>query len=113
MNVEDSLYFKQLASRVPVSNIVLEYAGALVHKTRPNEQGSDTARSYIYWGAGPRASQNLILGAKCNALLHGKYSPDIEDVQAVAVAILRHRVVLNYKAEADGLKVDALIKQLM
>jgi MoxR-like ATPase len=85
----------------------------LVHKTRPNDQGSDTARNYISWGAGPSASQNLILGAKCYALLHGKYSPDIEDVKAVAIAILRHRVVLNYKAEADGLKVEEVIRQLM
>ncbi len=113
MSGEDILYFQQLVRKVPVPDNVLEYAVGLVHKTRPNDQGSDTARNYISWGAGPRASQNLILGAKCYALLHGKYSPDIEDVKAVAIPILRHRVVLNYKAEADGLKVEGIIKQLM
>ncbi|HPI55413.1 MAG TPA: MoxR family ATPase [Chitinophagaceae bacterium] len=113
MSGEEILYFQQLVRRVPVPDNVLEYAVRLVHKTRPNEQGSDTARSYISWGAGPRASQNLIMGAKCHAILHGKYSPDIEDVKAVAIAILRHRVVLNYKAEADGLKVEEVIRQLM
>ena len=113
MSGEEILYFQQLVRRVPVPDNVLEYAVRLVHKTRPNDQGSDTARSYISWGAGPRASQNLIMGAKCHAILHGKYSPDIEDVKAVAIAILRHRVVLNYKAEADGLKVEEVIRQLM
>jgi MoxR-like ATPase len=113
MSGVEILYFQQLVRRVPVPDNVLEYAVRLVHKTRPNDQGSDTARSYISWGAGPRASQNLIMGAKCHALLHGKYSPDIEDVKAVAIAILRHRVVLNYKAEADGLKVEEVIRQLM
>ena len=113
MSGDEILYFQQLVRRVPVPDNVLEYAVRLVHKTRPNDQGSDTARSYISWGAGPRASQNLIMGAKCHALLHGKYSPDIEDVKAVAIAILRHRVVLNYKAEADGLKVEEVIRQLM
>jgi len=92
---------------------VMEYAVSLVHKTRPNEQGTDFARQYISWGAGPRASQNLILGAKCHALLKGKYSPDIEDVQAVALSILRHRVVRNYKAEAEGLSIEDVINKLM
>jgi MoxR-like ATPase len=71
------------------------------------------ARSYVSWGAGPRASQNLILGAKCHALLHGKYSPDIEDVKAVTLPILRHRVVRNYKAEAEGLKIEDIIQRLL
>ena len=113
MTGAEILYFQQLVRRVPVPDNVLEYAVGLVHKTRPNEQGSDLARSYISWGAGPRASQNLILGAKCYALLHGKFSPDIEDVKAVALPILRHRVVRNYKAEAEGLKIEDLISRLM
>lgn len=113
MGAEEILYFQQLVRRVPVPDNVLEYAVKLVHKTRPNDQGSDLARTYISWGAGPRASQNLILGAKCYALLHGKFSPDIEDVKAVALPILRHRVVRNYKAEAEGLKIEELIAKLM
>ncbi len=110
---EEILYFQQLVRRVPVPDNVMEYAVSLVHKTRPNEQGTDFARQYIAWGAGPRASQNLILGAKCHALLKGKYSPDIEDVQAVSLAILRHRVVRNYKAEAEGLSIEDVIAKLM
>ncbi len=113
MTGAEILYFQHLVRRVPVPDNVMEYAVGLVHKTRPNEQGSDLARSYISWGAGPRASQNLILGAKCYALLHGKFSPDIEDVKAVALPILRHRVVRNYKAEAEGLKIEELISRLM
>ncbi|MBK7763015.1 MAG: AAA family ATPase [Bacteroidetes bacterium] len=113
MTGEEILYFQHLVRRVPVPDNVMEYAVALVHKTRPNEQGSDLARNYISWGAGPRASQNLILGAKCNALLRGKFSPDIEDVKSVALPILRHRVVRNYKAEAEGLKIEDLINKLM
>ncbi len=112
MTADEILYFQQLVRRVPVPDNVMEYAVSLVHKTRPNTQGSELARTYISWGAGPRASQNLILGAKCNALLHGKYSPDIEDVKAVALPILRHRVVRNYKAEAEGLSIETLIHKL-
>jgi MoxR-like ATPase len=113
MSGAEILYFQHLVRRVPVPDNVMEYAVGLVHKTRPNDQGSDLARNYISWGAGPRASQNLILGAKCYALLHGKFSPDIEDVKAVALPILRHRVVRNYKAEAEGLKIEELIFRLM
>ncbi len=113
MGAEEILYFQQLVRRVPVPDNVMEYAVKLVHNTRPNEQGGATAKSYISWGAGPRASQNLLLGAKCYALLQGKYSPDIEDVKAVCLPILRHRIVRNYKAEAEGLKTDDIIKQLM
>jgi MoxR-like ATPase len=113
MSGEEILYFQQLVRRVPVPDNVMEYAVGLVHKTRPNAQGSELARTYISWGAGPRASQYLILGAKCYALLHGKFSPDIEDVKAIALPILRHRVVRNYKAEAEGLKIEDLIKRLM
>jgi len=113
MSGEEILYFQGLVRRVPVTDNVMEYAVRLVHKTRPNEQGSDIARNYISWGAGPRASQNLIMGAKCYALLHGKFSPDIEDVKAVALPILRHRLVRNYKAEAEGLKIEDIIAKLL
>jgi MoxR-like ATPase len=85
-----------------------------VHKTRPNTAlGSQQANHYLEWGAGPRASQHLIVGAKCNALLNGKYSPDIEDVQAVAYPILRHRIVRNFKAEAEGITVEKIIQELL
>jgi MoxR-like ATPase len=113
MGAEEIVYFQQLVRRVPVPDNVLEYAVGLVHKSRPNKTGSDVAQNYIAWGAGPRASQNLILGAKCHALLQGKYSPDIEDVKAVAISVLRHRLVRNYKAEAAGLSIEKLIEQLM
>jgi MoxR-like ATPase len=87
---------------------------SLVQKTRPtNSTAPDIAKQYISYGAGPRASQYLILGAKCHALLQGKYSPDIEDVQAMALAVLRHRVVRNYKAEAEGMTQEKLIKGLL
>lgn len=113
MSGEEIIYFQHLVRRVPVPDNVMEYAVGLVHRTRPNQQGSDLARSYISWGAGPRASQNLIMASKCYALLHGKYSPDIEDVKAVALPILRHRVVRNYKAEAEGLSIEEIIGRLL
>jgi len=109
---EDILYFQDLVRRVPVPDNVLEYIVRLVQKTRPGT-GGDTAKQYIAYGAGPRASQYLALGAKCHALLQGKYSPDIEDVTAMALPVLRHRVLRNYKAEAEGITQDALIKQLL
>lgn len=113
MSGEEIMYFQHLVRRVPVPDNVMEYAVGLVHRTRPNQQGSDLARNYISWGAGPRASQNLIMASKCYALLHGKYSPDIEDVKAVALPILRHRVVRNYKAEAEGLNIEEIISRLL
>jgi MoxR-like ATPase len=113
MGADEILYFQQLIRRVPVPDNVLEYAVKLVHKTRPNEYGSEVAKNYIAWGAGPRAGQNLILGAKCHALLHGKYSPDIENVQAIANNVLRHRVVRNYKAEAEALKIEDIIARML
>ena len=108
------LEFQELVRRVPVPDNVLEYAVGLVHKTRPaNASAPDIAKQYIAYGAGPRASQYLILGAKCHALLNGKYSPDIEDVRAMALPVLRHRVVRNYKAEAEGITQERLIQELM
>ena len=103
-----------MVRKVPVADNVIEYAVGLVHKTRPNTtSGSGEANNFLEWGAGPRASQFLVLGAKCNALLNGKYSPDIEDVKAVAVPILRHRIVRNFKAEAEGITVDDIIRKLL
>lgn len=111
---EEILAFQQLVRRVPVADNVVEYAVKLVHKTRPNtEMASAEATKYLEWGAGPRASQNLILGAKCNALINGKYSPDIEDVKAIALAVLRHRMVRNFKAEAEGVSVEDIVKKLI
>lgn len=106
--------FQHLVRRVPVPDNVVEYAVKLVHKTRPDGDLATTdTKNYLEWGAGPRASQNLILAAKCNALLNGKYSPDIEDVKAVALAVLRHRIVRNFKAEAEGISVNEIVKRLI
>ncbi len=106
-------YFQQLIRKLPVADNVLEYAVKMVSKTRPNTSyATAETNKYLSWGAGPRASQNLIVGAKCHAAINGKYSPDIEDVQAVAEAILRHRIVRNYKAEAEGISAADIIKRL-
>jgi len=111
---DEIMAFQQLVRRVPVVDNVVDYAVRLVHKTRPNtEMGSTQANQYLEWGAGPRASQHLIVGAKCNALLNGKYSPDIEDVQAIALPILRHRIVRNFKAEAEGITEQKIIQELL
>jgi MoxR-like ATPase len=107
-------YFQQLIRRIPIADNVLEYAVKLASKTRPNRADSlPRVNSYIAWGAGPRASQYLVLGAKCYAATKGKYSPDIDDVKAVAIPVLRHRVFKNYKAEAEGLTIDQLITELL
>lgn len=114
MTAEEINYFQQLVRRVPVPDNVYEYAVKLVARTRPNTpMAHQLTNLYISWGAGPRASQYLIIGAKCNALLNGKFSPDIEDVRAVALPILRHRIVRNYSAEAEGYSMDQLITQLL
>ncbi|MGE6221422.1 AAA family ATPase [Nubsella zeaxanthinifaciens] len=106
-------YFQKLIRNIPVTDNVLEYAVKLVAKTRPNSEfATAEINKFISWGAGPRASQFLILGAKCHAAISGKYSPDIEDVQAVAEGILRHRIVRNYRAEAEGLSIEQIIKNL-
>lgn len=108
------LEFQKLIRKVPVADNVIEYAVNLVHKTRPDaEKGSDMAKNYLEWGAGPRASQYLVRGAKCNAILSGKYSPDIEDVQSIAKPVLRHRIVRNFKAEAEGITVDKIIESIL
>jgi MoxR-like ATPase len=113
LNAEQITYFQQLVRNIPVADNVLEYAVKLVAKTRPNgEFATPQIKRLLNWGAGPRASQYLILGAKCHAVLNGKYSPDIEDVQAIAKPVLRHRIVRSYHAEADGLSTDDIIASL-
>ncbi len=111
---EDILTFQELVKKVPVVDNVFEYAVSLVHKTRPfTEKSHEISNEYLEWGAGPRASQFLILGAKCHALISGKYSPDIEDVKAVALPILRHRIVRNFKSEAEGLTEEKILESLL
>ncbi|MCB9295768.1 MAG: AAA family ATPase [Lewinellaceae bacterium] len=105
--------FQQLIRKVPIADNVLEYAVSLATQTRPNTgRATEKVNNYISWGAGPRASQYLVLGAKCHAAIHGKYSPDIEDVQAIAKYVLRHRIVRNYKAEAEGVTEENIIESL-
>ncbi|WP_371258982.1 AAA family ATPase [Flammeovirga sp. SJP92] len=114
MGSEEILYFQHLIRRVPIADNVVEYAVKLVHKTRPNsELADDYTNKFVDWGAGPRASQYLVIAAKCHAILSGKYSPDIEDIKAVAVSVLRHRVVRNFKAEAEGITIVDIIKKLL
>lgn len=108
------LAFQSLVRRIPVTDHVLEYAVGVVAKTRPLEPKADSlAKEYLSWGAGPRASQNLILGAKAHAAMHGRFTPDIQDVQAIAPAVLRHRIVRNYKAEAEGIFETDIIRKLL
>jgi len=110
---EEITGFQKLIRRIPVADNVVEYAVAVVNKTRPNDNSAtDLVKEYVDWGAGPRASQNLILAAKTHAAIHGKFSPDIENVQAVARGILRHRIIKNYKAEAEGITDEEVIKSL-
>lgn len=113
LTAEDILAIQSLIKDIPVSDNVYQYAVRLVSKTRLNKSDNTTAKQYLYWGAGPRASQYLIIGAKCHAALNGKYSPDIEDVNAVAVSVLRHRIVLNYAAQAEELTSEAIINKLI
>jgi len=114
ISAEEILYFQHLVRKIPVADNVVEYAVKLAVKTRPNNTvDNKLAQQYLSWGAGPRASQYLVLGAKCHAALNGKYSPDIEDVRAVAHHVLRHRIVRNYKAEADGMNVEDIISKLV
>ncbi len=114
MQAEEIIYFQNLIRKLPVAENVMEYAVKLASSTRAgNEFASDVVNNYLSWGAGPRASQYLIIGAKCHAAINGKYSPDIEDVKAVAEPILRHRIVRNYKAEADGFTIKKIINGLL
>jgi MoxR-like ATPase len=108
------VFFQDLVRKVPVTENVMEYAVKLASRTRPNTSGAHRmANEYINWGAGPRASQFLIVGAKCHAAINGKYAPDIDDVNAIAYSILRHRIVRNYKAEAEGVSVEHIVDNLV
>lgn len=114
MSSEEIIRFQALIREIPVADNVLEYAVKLVGRTRINDASApQLTKDFITWGAGPRASQYLIIGAKCHAVLKGKYAPDIEDVKAVAKPILRHRLVRNYKAEAEGYSMDKIITELL
>jgi MoxR-like ATPase len=114
LNAEEILFFQNLVRKIPVADNVYEYAVKLASRTRPHNNGSHQwADNYLTWGAGPRASQYLIIGAKCHAAIHGKYSPDIEDIKAIAATVLRHRIILNYKAEAEGIRVGDIINKLL
>jgi len=112
LDAQQILNFQELVRAIPVPENVIHYAIKLVQKTRIRTSAADPlAIKYLEWGAGPRASQNLILGAKCHALMHGKFSPDIEDVIAVAKPVMRHRIIINYKAESEGFTTDRLIEE--
>lgn len=114
LQADEIIYFQNLIRRIPVPDNVYEYAVKLVGRTRPDaHEPHPWTRDYITWGAGPRASQYLIIGAKCHAAINNKYSPDIEDVQAVANNVLRHRIVRNYKAEAEGIQVEHIVEKLL
>lgn len=113
-SAQEIIDFQHLIRRIPVADNVIEYAVALVGKTRPNSKlSNDFVKNYLDWGAGPRASQNLILAAKAHAAFNGKFSPDIEDVKAVAIGILRHRIIKNYKADAEGITEEMIIDKLL
>jgi MoxR-like ATPase len=111
---EEIICFQDIIRKIPINDNVLNYAVTLAAKTRPdNSMAADVSNQYLKWGAGPRASQYLVVGAKTHAALHGKYSPDIEDVKAVAPSILRHRIIKNYKAEAENISVEEIIGKLL
>tara|TARA_B110000008_G_C16852946_1_gene517528 strand:- start:27 stop:980 length:954 start_codon:yes stop_codon:yes gene_type:complete len=112
-SAEEILDFQKLIMKIPVADNVINYAVTMVGKSRPDSIGSNSiVKQYVDWGAGPRASQNLILAAKTFAVINNKLSPDIEDVQAVAIGILRHRIIKNYKAESDGISIESIVKSL-
>ena len=114
MSAEQIMECQQVITKLPVTDNVLQYAVSLVAKTRPNsDKSAEVVKQYIEWGAGPRASQFMLMAAKCHAAINGKYAPDIEDVKAVAKPILRHRIVMNYKAEAEGMSVDQIIESIL
>jgi len=114
ITAEEILFFQNLVRKIPITDNVLEYAVRLASKSRPGtNMATKEVNEYVTWGAGPRASQFLVLGAKAHAAINGKYSPDMEDVRAVAAPILRHRMVRNYKAEAEGLSIEKIIANLL
>ena len=114
LTLSSLLAYQDLIRRIPVSDHVVEAAVTMVHKTRPaNDLATEATKEFITWGAGPRASQNLILAAKCRSLMHGRYSPNVEDVRAVAIAVLQHRIILSYKAESKGYSASDIIEMMI
>jgi len=114
MNADEIIYFQTLIRKIPIADNVLEYAVKLVQKSRPNtEKAADIIDQYTSWGAGPRAAQYLVLGAKCHAAMNGKYSPDIDDIKAIAIPVMRHRIFRNYKAEAEGYSIEKIINSIL
>ncbi|MBT5090325.1 MAG: MoxR family ATPase, partial [Flavobacteriales bacterium] len=114
MSAEQIMECQEVITKLPVTDNVLQYVVSLVAKTRPNSDiAAEVVKQYIEWGAGPRASQFMLMAAKCHAAINGKYAPDIEDVKAVAKPILRHRIVMNYKAEAEGMSIDKIIESIL
>ncbi len=114
LSAEEILHYQGLVRRIPVPDNVLEYAVKLVSRTRPGTPAAPAViNDHVSWGAGPRASQYLVVGAKAHALAHGRFSPDIADVQAVATSILRHRLVRNYKAEAEGVSIERMVTEIL
>ncbi|MCQ2260280.1 MAG: AAA family ATPase [Bacteroidales bacterium] len=113
MSAEEILCYQSVIRRMPVPDNVCQYAVRLSSSTRPGTEGAQLATKYLSWGAGPRASQYLVMGAKTHAAMQGKYSPDMEDVNAVALEVLRHRIVRNYYAEAEGISIEEIVGQLI
>ena len=114
MSAEQIMKYQDVITKLPVTDNLLQYAVSLVAKTRPNSnKAADIVKQYIQWGAGPRASQFILMAAKCHAAINGKYAPDIVDVKAVAKPVLRHRLVKNYKAEAEGMSIDQIIELIL
>jgi MoxR-like ATPase len=114
MSAEEIMRYQEVIKKLPVTDNVLQYVVSLVAKTRPDsDKATNIVKQYIEWGAGPRASQFMLMAAKCHAAINGKYAPDIEDVKAVAKPILRHRLVKNYKAESEGMSVDKIIESIL
>ncbi len=113
MNAADILGFQELVRRIPVADNVIEHAVSLVRSTRPVTSTVKVVKDFVSYGAGPRASQYLVLGAKSRAALQGRFTPSIDDVNAVALSVLRHRLVTNFSAEAEGVSVDTIIRELL
>ena len=113
LSAEDITTLQQIIKKIPVNDNIYRYVVSLSERTRLNKEENSLAKRYLSWGAGPRASQYLIMGAKCSAALKGKYSPDIEDVKDVATAVLRHRIVLNYSAQAESLTAEDIINMII
>ncbi|MCS7298021.1 MAG: MoxR family ATPase [Bacteroidia bacterium] len=113
LSAERILHLQRIVRQMPVAENVIRYAVDLVRSTRPQENKDPFIRENVSWGVGPRAAQFLLLAAKAHALLSGKYAPDVEDVQYVAIPVLQHRMVLSYQAEAEGISPQKIIRYLV